>query len=215
MPDHPLADPSAPPAAPTAPWRAIPHAAGEDLWVFAYGSLMWNPGFVHDRRLDAWLQGWHRGFCVYSWRHRGTPEVPGAVVGLDRGGACRGVAYRIPAAQVEPSLAYLWEREMVNGVYRPRILPIRSQRRAGPATLRALAFTVDRSHRQYCGRLPVQDLVTLVRQGVGQSGRATDYLSGLVGHLRDLGIHDHLLEDLAARVMSVEAGDAEAEAAAR
>lgn len=172
------------------------HPPGTPLWVFGYGSLMWNPGFTHDRRQPGLLRGWHRGFCVYSWRHRGTPEVPGAVLGLDRGGACRGMLFHVPAAEVEGVLDYLWQREMVNRVYHPRMVGVR----AADGPVRALAFTVDRHHQQYCGRLPPDQLEQLVRQGVGQSGRSIDYLLDLLAHFRDLGIRDQGLEALAARV---------------
>lgn len=180
-----------------APHAEFGHPAGSDLWVFAYGSLMWNPGFVHLERQGALLRGWHRSFCVLSWRHRGTPERPGAVLGLDRGGSCRGIVYRVAADRVEETLAYLWEREMVNRVYRPRRLAVRT---AGGGSAPALVFTVDRAHPQYCGRLGPEGLETLVRQGVGQSGRSADYLLSLVAHLRDLGIRDTGLEALAARI---------------
>ncbi|WP_205574556.1 gamma-glutamylcyclotransferase [Indioceanicola profundi] len=178
------------------PMVELGHPPDMPLWVFAYGSLMWNPGFAHDRRTGGMLHGWHRGFCVYSWRHRGTPEVPGAVLGLDRGGACRGILYRVPPEDLEDALDYLWEREMVNRVYKPRMVKVATDQ--GP--VQALAFTVDRTHRQYCGRLPPEELEQLVRQGVGQSGRSVDYLLGLLAHLRELGIRDHRLEQLAKRV---------------
>jgi len=178
------------------PVLEIGHPPDTDLWVFGYGSLMWNPGFAFVERQQGLLRGWHRSFCVYSWRHRGTPERPGAVLGLDRGGACRGMLFRVAAAQVVPVLDYLWDREMLNRVYRPRQVPVAT----AAGRVRALAFTVNRDHPQYCGRLPAADLERLVRQGVGQSGRSVDYLMGLVDHLRELGIRDHGLEDLAHRV---------------
>ena len=93
-----------------------------DIWIFAYGSLMWNPGFAHAERQPALLHGWHRSFCVYSHRYRGTPDRPGLVLGLDRGGSCRGVAYRVAQEKARDTLAYLWDREMVLGVYRPRLV---------------------------------------------------------------------------------------------
>ena len=92
-------------------------ARRSDLWIFGYGSLMWNPGFAHCGAEPALLRGWHRSFCVYSHRYRGTPERPGLVLGLDRGGACRGVALRIPADAARDAVGYLWEREMIGGVY--------------------------------------------------------------------------------------------------
>lgn len=172
------------------------HPPGSDLWVFAYGSLMWNPGFAFADRAPALLRGWHRGFCILSHQHRGTPERPGAVLGLDRGGACRGIAYRIAAAAVPGVLDYLWQREMAYRVYIPRRVTL--EMAAGRLT--ALTFTADRHHPQYCGRLGPDGTAALIRQGVGQSGRNIDYLDGLIAHLHELGIRDRALEDLRARV---------------
>src|ERR1700716_2529859 len=127
------------------------HAA-EDLWVFAYGSLMWRPDFPYVERLEARLVGAHRALCVYSFVHRGTPERPGLVLGLDRGGACRGIAYRVAAARREGTLAYLREREQVTKVY------LETMRRVTLASgeANAVVFVVDRSHPQYAGRLDLE-----------------------------------------------------------
>lgn len=184
-------------AADPPPHAALGHPPGEPLWVFAYGSLMWRPGFAVAERHPALLYGWHRSFCLYSWRHRGTRERPGAVLGLDRGGACRGIAYRVPDAATEDALAYLWDREMVNYVYVPRRLGVRM---AGGRRVTALAFVVDPASPQYCGRLPDAELAALLRQGVGESGAAVDYLANLMQHLRELGIRDQGLEALERRV---------------
>lgn len=182
---------------PAPPHARLGHPPGEPLWVFAYGSLMWRPGFPVAERQAALLHGWHRSFCLYSWRHRGTPERPGAVLGLDRGGACKGIVYRVPHAATEETLAYLWDREMVNYVYHPRRLAVRLP---GGRRETALAFVVDQRSPQYCGRLPPEALAALIRQGVGQSGRAADYFMDLLAHLRELGIRDHGLEALRALV---------------
>ncbi len=157
---------------------------------------MWNPGFAHEEAREAMLHGWHRAFCVYSHRYRGTPECPGLVLGLDRGGSCRGMAYRVRRAAAREALAYLWDREMVTGVYRPRILPVR----AGDTRLPCHAFTVDRGHRQYAGGLGEAEMVRLIRQGVGQGGPNRDYLANTVRHLDELGIRDGPLHRLLARV---------------
>src|SRR5260221_2141329 len=142
-------------------------ARGEDIWIFAYGSLMWNPGFAHDAVEPALLRGWHRSFCVYSHRYRGTPARPGLVLGLDRGGACRGMAIRIPAAEAAGAIDYLWEREMAGGVYDCR--PVRLCAATGPAE--AFAFTVRRTHPGYAGRLSVNETARLILQGIGGTGR--------------------------------------------
>ena len=107
-------------------------ANGSDLWLFGYGSLMWNPGFPHRVAEPALLHGWHRSFCIYSHRYRGTPERPGLVLGLDRGGSCRGMAFRVGAAHAAEALHYLWEREMVGGVYHMREVSVRTA--ASPAS---------------------------------------------------------------------------------
>ena len=167
--------------------------AGEDFWVFGYGSLMWHPGFPHLEVRQARLHGYHRRFCVYSHRYRGTPERPGLVLGLDRGGCCHGMAFKVPAAEGEAVLEYLWEREMVTGVYRPRWLTVRSE--AGP--IRAASFVVDPGHVQYTGRLPLEDVADLIVQGHGQRGPCCDYLHRTLGHLEALGIRDRGLIKLA------------------
>lgn len=167
-----------------------------DIWVFGYGSLMWNPGFEHVESRPALLYGWHRAFCVYSHRYRGTPERPGLVLGLDRGGSCRGMAYRVARGQALDALDYLWDREMVNGVYTPRMLnPVTDEGRVSCHT-----FTVDRSHYQYAGGLDETEMVRLIRQGVGLGGQNQDYLANTVRHLDALGIGDGPLHRLLALI---------------
>ncbi len=167
-----------------------------DIWVFAYGSLMWDPGFAHAESCTALLHGWHRSFCVYSHRYRGTPDRPGLVLGLDRGGSCRGIAYRVARARARETLGYLWDREMVLGVYRPRLVyPRRASER-----LACHAFTVERDHRQYAGGLHVDEMVRLILQGVGKGGHNRDYLANTVRHLDLLGITDGPLHRLHALV---------------
>ncbi|MEQ8355377.1 MAG: gamma-glutamylcyclotransferase [Kiloniellaceae bacterium] len=164
----------------------------EDYWVFGYGSLMWHPGFPHLEVRVARLRGVHRGFCVYSHRYRGTPECPGLVLGLDRGGSCQGMVFRVPAGEGEEVLDYLYEREMITGVYHPSWR--RAETDAGP--VRAITFIVDRKHRQYAGRLPHDDMVELILQGKGNRGPCMEYLENTVHHLRALGLKDRGLERL-------------------
>src|SRR5690348_868108 len=143
--------------------------ADADLWVFGYGSLMWRPGFVHVERAPARLIGLHRSLCVYSFVHRGTPERPGLVLGLDRGGACRGIAYRVERGLRIRTIAYLRRREQVTMVYRETwrdILVAGDPERR----VRALVYVVDRSHAQYAGRLDLEQQLHFVRQGHGNSG---------------------------------------------
>jgi cation transport protein ChaC len=168
-----------------------------DFWVFGYGSLMWRPGFAHVETVRARLHGFRRSLCVYSWVHRGTEARPGLVLGLDRGGSCIGLAFRVPSELRDEVVAYLRARELVTSVYLERFLPVRLQN--GESAM-ALSYIVDRKHQQYAGRLSVEDAAKTVAGGVGQSGRNEDYLFNTVDHLEALGIRDHWLEDVAARV---------------
>jgi glutathione-specific gamma-glutamylcyclotransferase len=170
-------------------------AESSDLWVFGYGSLMWRPGFPFIERRHAHLHGYHRALCVYSHVHRGTPERPGLVLGLDRGGRCHGVAFRIAAGEAEETVRYLREREQVTAVYLERRLPVRL---AGGGTVAALAYVVDRRHPQYAGRLPDDALLRFVRQGVGVSGANPDYVRSTHRHLSEMGVTDPVLAHLAA-----------------
>jgi glutathione-specific gamma-glutamylcyclotransferase len=165
----------------------------EDLWVFGYGSLMWRPGFPFVERRSAHLHGYHRSLCVLSHVHRGTPERPGLVLGLDRGGRCHGVAFRVAAEEADATVQYLREREQVTAVYRERRLPVRLD---GGEQVRALAYVVDRQHAQYAGRLPDEELLKLVRQGKGVSGRNPDYVRSTHEHLLAMGVVDPILARL-------------------
>ena len=169
-----------------------------DFWVFGYGSLMWRPGFDFIERQPALLAGAHRALCIYSWVHRGTRAKPGLVLGLDRGGACRGVAYRVAGANREAVLAYLRERELVTDAYREAWRNVQLLREGGAETAPALAYLVVRSHVQYAGRLPPERLLELVRSSEGRSGRNAEYVINTASHLDALGIRDPVLEWLAA-----------------
>jgi cation transport protein ChaC len=170
---------------------------GADLWVFGYGSLMWRPGFLYEERLHATLIGAHRALCVYSHVHRGTPQRPGLVLGLDIGGTCEGIAFRVAARHRRSTLSYLRRREQVTNVYRPmlRNIVLADEGREGA---RALCFMVNRRHRQYAGALPLAEQARLVRRSQGQSGKNTDYVVNTVRHLRECGIADPRLERLMA-----------------
>ena len=177
---------------------SVDHAA-EDLWVFGYGSLMWRPGFAHLERTQARLIGAHRALCVYSFVHRGTPERPGLVLGLDRGGACRGIAYRVAAAARAETIAYLRAREQVTMVYRECTRRIWLDHDPGRPVL-ALCYMVDRSHPQYAGRLSLDQQLHHVRQGHGQSGANRDYVIATVAAMEALGLREGDLHLLAERL---------------
>lgn len=172
-------------------------STGGDLWVFGYGSLMWRPGFDFEEQVPARLIGAHRALCVYSFDHRGTPERPGLVLGLDRGGACRGIAFRVAASRRDDTIAYLREREQTTNVYHEVTRPVwlkddpRHQ-------VSALTYIVNRGHVQYAGRLNLQDQARYVRQGHGRSGNNRDYVLSTVAAIDAQGFRDAPLHRLAA-----------------
>jgi len=168
-------------------------AESTPLWVFGYGSLMWRPDFPHDQIVDARLYGFHRAPCIYSFHHRGTEQKPGLVMGLDRGGSCRGRALCVGPDDAPGVLDYLDEREMISGVYVPSL---RSIHLADGKVVQGLCFVVEHDHVQYAGGLDLDKQAALVRQGVGDSGHCLDYFSATVEHLDELGIHDALLHRL-------------------
>lgn len=165
-----------------------------DLWVFGYGSLMWRPGFPFLERRPGRLIGAHRSLCVYSFVHRGTPERPGLVLGLDQGGACRGIAFRVEGKRREQTVAYLREREQVTAVYREAVRAVWLE---GGERISALCYVVDRGHVQYAGRLSIEDQLRHVRQGHGQSGANRDYVLSTVAELESQGFREGELHRLA------------------
>ena len=175
----------------------------EDLWVFGYGSLIWRPDFDYLERAPARLIGAHRALCVFSHVHRGTPERPGLVLGLDLGGACRGIAYRVAAKKRADTIAYLRAREQATSVYRETLravtLPGEPDRRVN-----ALVYMIDRSHVQYAGRLTLAESLHHVRKGHGQSGANRDYVLETVRALEALGYRESDLHLLAERLASQE-----------
>lgn len=168
-----------------------------DFWVFGYGSLIWRPGFAHVETRRAWLHGYRRSLCVYSHVHRGTRERPGLVLGLDRGGSCVGLAFRVPGELRDEVLAYLRGRELVTNTYLERWLTVRLD---NGEQVEVVAYVVDRGHEQYAGALDEADAVKLVRGAVGRSGRNEDYVLSTIEHLQALGIRDHSLEQVARQV---------------
>jgi cation transport protein ChaC len=170
-----------------------------ELWVFGYGSLMWQPGFDFIEKTPASLIGAHRSLCIYSVHHRGTQEHPGLVLGLDEGGACRGVAFRIEASSSEATLNYLRAREQVTDVYVETMKSI-SLLDGSARKLEAVCYMVDRAHPQYAGRLSLETQVELVRSAAGLSGSNVDYVLNTVRHLEAAGIDDAELAALAAKL---------------
>ncbi len=197
-----------------------------EVWVFAYGSLMWDPGFAYLEAAPALLRGYHRAFCIYSFVYRGTEARPGLVLGLDRGGACKGMAFRIAAAEGAGVLDYLDAREKVTDVYVRRAVPITvggaaisaggrplsaggRPLSAGGRKVTAHTYVADREHHQYAGKQTLEDAAALIAQGMGVGGSNRDYLESTVNHLDELGITDgplHQLHALVRGMAEVQAG---------
>lgn len=177
---------------------------GADVWLFAYGSLIWNPAFHFAERRLARVHGWHRRFCLSTELGRGCPRAPGLVLALDAGGACRGVAYRVPAQEARRELPVVWRREMVTGSYRPRwsrLILEDGQARPG------LLFTINRADRHYAPDLSDEDVARRLAVARGVLGTAADYLFSTQEALHAEGIHDQSLERIARRVRTLAAGD--------
>jgi len=176
-----------------------PVAARPD-WVFAYGSLMWNPGFVTPETRPARLPGWHRAFCIRSEHYRGTREAPGLILGLLPGGTCRGMVHRLPHEGYDLVRHYLWNREILNdGVYVETLRPVIL---ADGSKVEALVYLANRSHLQYAGKLPRNEAVRLIRQGVGTTGSNLDYLVNTVEQLEAHGFRDPSLHALLEAVIT-------------
>ncbi|TFF19674.1 gamma-glutamylcyclotransferase [Jiella endophytica] len=171
--------------------------ATEDFWVFGYGSLIWRPGFDYEERAKARLAGYHRSLCIHSHVHRGTPERPGLVFGLDRGGSCVGMAFRVAGARRDETVDYLRARELVTNVYREIVLPVRIE---GGRRVEAITYVVDRGHSQYAGRIDAAHAARIVRSGHGQSGPNVDYVKSAYEHIEALGLKDRWLQEVVSRL---------------
>jgi glutathione-specific gamma-glutamylcyclotransferase len=169
------------------------HPKGRPIWVFGYGSLIWNPLMDFAERRWARVHGWHRGFYVWSKVNRGTPDVPGLVLALDRGGSCHGVAYRMHDDKYEEELAILWRREMVAGTYLPKWI----NADIGDAMVPAIAFVVNRAKPGYTGRLEDDNIVSIAVKAHGVYGSCADYLARTAHSLEQQGVGDRRLSRLA------------------
>lgn len=171
----------------------------EAFWLFAYGSLMWEPNFPFTEQRRAVLHGYHRALCVYSWVYRGTEESPGLVFGLEHGGKVEGIAFHIAAEHAADAFAQIYEREMVTAVYKPVWAPcdiIDGEAK----TASALAFVADHSNEQYAGERSEDEVIELVRQGHGKAGPCTEYVMNTAQRLRDFGLADQSLERIASKL---------------
>ncbi len=168
-----------------------------DVWLFGYGSLIWNPAIEYAEKRCLTVRGYHRRFCLRTHLGRGTPDLPGLVLGLDRGGCCRGVAFRIPKDRVASELDIVWRREMVTDAYVPRWL-----RASGPeGSVDAIGFVINRRHDRYAGDLTESEVADVLARAGGFLGPCSEYLFNTVEHLRDLAIPDAGLERLAKAVV--------------
>lgn len=171
----------------------------EDLWVFGYGSLIWDPCFAVAERQRARLLGWHRSFCMWSIHHRGSEEAPGLVLALDRAedAECTGMAFRVSFADAEAALAALRERELVSSAYEEAWLPVELDH---GGTVNAVTYVVDRAHRQYVAGMALEEQAQIIGTASGGRGPNRDYLLSTWAHLREIGVEDPDLDWLAARV---------------
>jgi cation transport protein ChaC len=171
----------------------------EPVWIFAYGSLMWNPEVPFAERRPALLHGYHRSFCLYSRDYRGTPDRPGLVLGLDRGGSCRGIVYRLPSESQGSALDLVWAREMAGDVYRMRRVRVLTP----SGRVFAYAFAVNRTCGDYAGRLSLDEAARIIAGAKGGRGSGPEYLANTVRHLEEIGIADGPLHRLDKRVRAL------------
>lgn len=172
------------------------HDPASDVWVFGYGSLMWNPAFDHAEQRVGVVRGWHRRFCLWLEMGRGSPDNPGLMLALDRGGTCRGVAFRIPAQQARSELLLVWRREMLGTVYHARWVQVRTV----GGTVPAITFVANRAHPRYAGKLGDAKAAAHIATATGSLGSCVSYLRNTLDHLQALGIRDAGLLRIAAGI---------------
>lgn len=176
-------------------------APEEDIWVFGYGSLIWNPAFHFEEKRIARIHGLHRRFCLETPLGRGSPEQPGRVLGLDRGGSCAGMAFRVAPEKARDELGILWRREMVSDAYRATV--VRAHTDQGP--VRAATFVINRKSPRYCGETDLDKVAFSIARAEGWLGPCSDYLFQTLEHLQELGLRDRYLEKLARKVHAYQA----------
>lgn len=169
------------------------------MWVFGYGSLLWNPGFPVSESVVGTLRGYARSFCMRSIHHRGTVADPGLVLALDQQAdkACDGLAFRVKSGDEDATLAYLRERELISSAYVEKTLEVAL---SDGRTVAAVVYVIDEAHEQYCGGLPLEDQAQIIAKAVGGRGPNTEYLYNTAAHLTQVGLEDTALDWLCARV---------------
>ncbi len=188
------------------------HHDPDHFWVFGYGSLMWRPGFDHVEAFPARMGGVHRAPCIYSWVHRGTQTNPGIVLGLDRGGMCSGLAFKVRETDRNTVIAYLRGRELVTNVYKETVLPAQLHDPVGAGStggagrvVACVTYVVDPYHEQYAGTLELDALVAIIARAEGQSGKNDAYFLDTTRQLRDMGIEDEMMEAIAKKLEAASA----------
>ncbi len=177
---------------------------GEPMWVFAFGSLMWNPCFSYDAKAPALLKGYDRKFHIWTTRARGTPDNPGLGLCLeDCCGMCRGIAYRLVEDDIEDAWERLWEREMGSGIYKATWVAVETEEYGRVV---ALTFVVNRHHSHYAGPMPTDHMAEIMAGAKGTYGLCRDYLAGTIEEMRKLDVIDPDLETLLARIDALEQG---------
>ncbi|MEM7198030.1 MAG: gamma-glutamylcyclotransferase [Pseudomonadota bacterium] len=157
----------------------------QDMWVFGYGSLMWNPEFPHAQQQRARIAGWKRSYCLYSHRYRGTLEAPGLVLGLEAGSYCDGVVLRLQKTHMKDIIAYLWDREMITGGYKPTW----TEAKTIETSVKCLTFCINDNHPQYAKGLGFTEKLGLIRGAVGERGPNRDYAIATYHKLGEMGLH--------------------------
>lgn len=172
------------------------------MWVFGYGSLLWNPGFEVAESVVATLPGYARSFCMRSIHHRGTEEAPGLVLALDEHpeAACEGLALKVAPGHEAKTLDYLRERELISSAYVEKELVIHL---SDGRDVSAVVYVIDEAHVQYCGGLPLEEQAQIIARAVGGRGPNTEYLFNTATHLAEVGLHDPALEWLHDRVKAL------------
>ena len=182
------------------------HPAGEDLWLFGYGSLIWNPAFHYAERCLGRIHGYHRRFCLWTHLGRGSVDRPGLMLGLDNGGSCTGVFFRLTPEQISEELPLVWRREMITAAYEPRwVVGLCAERR-----VRAVTFIINHDHERYARKLDPDVMAEAIARAEGPLGRCSEYLFNTTDHLRELGVRDRSLEQLYRRVREIHASYAAA-----
>lgn len=173
-----------------------------DIWVFGYGSLIWNPAFHYAEKVIGRVHGYHRRFCLWTQLGRGTAENPGMVLALEQGGSCSGLAFRIAPENIEEEFDVIWRREMVSGAYRPKWMTIRS---LDGRHLSGVTFVINHDHPRYAGSVDEATRIKAIATASGPLGRCCDYLFNTVDHLQELGVADKQLARLCQQVRDYQA----------